>query len=94
MWAWPCSPPRPDDVPGTPTKVPIHGVPKPILNAHRTQTMRVRQNALNTIIMVFTAHFFWTIPPYKTARAGMLIRPTSVAAVICQALSPGLSQVA
>ena len=73
---------------------PIHGDPKPILKAHRTQTMRVRQNALNTIIMVLTAHLRWTMPPYRTASAGMLIRPTSVAAVICQALSPELSQLA
>src|ERR1700722_1099663 len=41
----------------------------------------------------FIAHFFCTRPPYSTARAGMDISPTSVAAVICQALSPELSQV-
>jgi hypothetical protein len=56
--------------------------------------MSVRQNALNTIIMVLTAHLRWTSPPYRTASAGMLIRPTSVAAVICQALSPEESQLA
>jgi hypothetical protein len=38
------------------------------------------------------AHFFWTRPPYSTARAGIDISPTSVAAVICQELSPALSQ--
>ena len=42
--------------PGLPRKVEIHGSPKPILNAQSTQTIRVRQNALNTIIMEFTAH--------------------------------------
>src|SRR5215467_4389884 len=52
----------------------------------------VRQNALNTIIIVLMAHFRCTIPPYRTASAGMLIKPTSVAAVSCQALSPELSQ--
>ena len=70
----------------------INGVPKPILNAHSTHTIKVSANAANTIIMVFTAHLRWTMPPYKTASAGMLIKPTSVAAVICQALSPELSQ--
>ena len=50
--------------------------------------------ALNTIIMVFTAHLRCTMPAYRTARPGMLIRPTSVAAVSCQALSPELSQCA
>jgi hypothetical protein len=68
----------------------ISGVPKPILKAHRTQTMRVRQNVANTINTVFMAHFFCTRPPYRTARAGIDIRPTSVAAVICQELSPAL----
>src|SRR5215469_2089505 len=43
--------------------------------------------------MVFIAHFFCTRPPYSTARAGMDMSPTSVAAVICQALSPEPSQV-
>ena len=54
--------------------------------------MSVRQNVQNTIMMVFIAHFFWTRPPYSTARAGMDISPTSVAAVICQELSPAFSQ--
>ena len=75
-------------------KVCIHGWPKPILKAHSTQTIRVRPKAANTIIMVFTAHLRCTIPPYKTASAGMLISPTSVAAVICQALSPELRKLA
>src|SRR3974377_2580381 len=55
--------------------------------------MSVRQKAQNTIIMKFIAHFFCTRPPYSPARAGMDISPTSVAAVICQALSPDPSQV-
>ncbi len=53
--------------------------------------MRTRQNVVNTISMVFTAHFRCTRPPYNTAMAGMLMRPTRVAAVNCHALSPGLS---
>src|SRR5580658_3376336 len=94
MLACACSPAAPTIVDGLPTNVEIHGEPKPILNAQSTQTISVRQNALNTIIMVLTAHLRCTIPPYKTARAGMLIKPTSVAAVSCQALSPELSQLA
>jgi hypothetical protein len=39
-----------------------------------------------------TAHFLGTIDAYKTARPGRLIRPTNVAAVSCQVLSPVLSQ--
>src|ERR1700753_406597 len=55
--------------------------------------MRTRQKVTKTMSVVFIAHFFCTRPPYSTARAGMDISPTSVAAVICQALSPELSQV-
>src|SRR5487761_3261 len=55
--------------------------------------MRVRQKVTKTMRTVFMAHFFCTRPPYSTARAGMDISPTSVAAVICQALSPDPSQV-
>jgi hypothetical protein len=36
----------------------------------------------------FTAHFFFTTPPYRTTRPGKLCSPTSVAAVSCHALSP------
>src|SRR5689334_8099029 len=68
------------------------GVPKPSLKPQSTQTIRTRPKVVNTIITVFIAHFFWTRPPYRTARAGMDISPTSVAAVICQELSPALSQ--
>ena len=63
MLACDCSPVELMTESGRPTKVEIHGVPKPILKAQSTQTMRVRQNALNTIIMVLTAHLRWTIPP-------------------------------
>src|SRR5215469_13921979 len=94
MLAWACSPAAPATVPGLPMNVEIQGAPKPILNAHSTHTIKVSANALNTIKMVFTAHFRCTMPPYRTARAGILMRPTSVAAVICQALSPELSQLA
>src|ERR1700722_7642877 len=55
--------------------------------------MRTRQKVTNTMSVVFMAHFFCTRPPYSTARAGIDISPTSVAAVICQALSPDPSQV-
>src|SRR5271156_2319671 len=34
------------------------------------------------------AHFFLTMPPYRTVSPGMLCRPTKVAAASCQALSP------
>ncbi len=92
MLARACSAAWPITAAGLPMKVDIHGSPKPILNAQSTQTIKVRQNALNTIIMAFTAHLRCTSPAYRTARAGMLIRPTSVAAVSCQALSPAFSQ--
>ncbi len=63
MLACACSPPEPTTVSGLPTKDEIHGVPKPILNAHSTHTMSVRQNAVKTISIVLTAHLRWTIPP-------------------------------
>src|SRR6516225_8518855 len=34
------------------------------------------------------AHFFLTMPPYRTVNPGTLCRPTKVAAANCQALSP------
>ncbi len=92
MFAWPSSAAAPSTVRGSPTNVLINGVPKPILKAHRTQVIRVNAKVANTMITVFMAHFFCTRPPYNTARAGMDISPTSVAAVICQELSPELSQ--
>ncbi len=63
MFACACSAEALSTVPGLPTKVPIHGDPNPMRKAHRTQTMRTRQNVLNTISMVFTAHFRCTRPP-------------------------------
>ena len=90
MFAWPCSAAWPSTLRGSPTKVLISGVPKPILKAQSTQVISTRQNVVNTMSTVFMAHFFCTRPPYRTARAGMDISPTSVAAVICQELSPGL----
>src|ERR1035438_10581032 len=97
MRAWLCSPEAPTTVCGLPRRgklPPIHGWPKPILKAHRTHTMRGRENVLHTISTVLTAHLCCTRPPYTTARAGMLMRPTRVAAVICHALSPDDSQLA
>ena len=67
-------------------------VPKPILNAHRHQTTSVTQNATKVSIMLFTDQRFCITPPYSTASPGRLISPTKVAAVICHALSPALSQ--
>src|SRR5215831_1161668 len=90
MLACPCKAACPSTVLGSPRNVLISGVPKPSLKPHSTQTIRTRQKVVNTIITVFIAHFLWTRPPYSTARAGIDISPTSVAAVICQALSPEL----
>ncbi len=92
MLACPCSAACPRIVLGSPMKVWSNGVPKPSLNAQRTQVIKTRQKVVNTIITVLIAHFFWTRPPYSTARAGMDINPTNVAAVICQELSPAFSQ--
>ena len=92
MLAWPCKALCPSTVRGSPRNVLTSGVPKPSLKPHSTQVIRTRQKVVNTIITVLIAHFFWTRPPYRTARAGIDISPTSVAAVICQELSPALSQ--
>src|SRR6185369_4908835 len=66
------------------------GLPKDILNPYRTQTISTRANATKVIIIEFTDQRFCITPPYSTASPGTLISPTSVAAVSCQALSPGL----
>ena len=63
MFACPCSAVWPSTVRGSPTNVLISGVPKPILKAHRTQVIRVRQKVANTMSTVFMAHFFCTRPP-------------------------------
>src|SRR5690349_3944214 len=92
MFACPCKALCPSTVLGSPMNVLTSGVPKPSLKPQSTQTIRTSPKVVNTISTVFIAHFFWTRPPYRTARAGIDISPTSVAAVICQELSPALSQ--
>ena len=67
------------------------GAPKPILKAHSTQATSTSAKATKVSIMLFTDQRFCITPPYRIARPGMLISPTSVAAVICHALSPGFS---
>src|SRR2546426_10936933 len=62
-------------------------------NAQSTQAISTSPNAEKVSIMLFTDQRFCITPPYSTTRPGTLISPTNVAAVICQALSPGLSQV-
>ena len=68
------------------------GLPKAILNPKRTQTISTSANATNAIIIEFTDQRFCMTPPYSTTRPGTLIRPTRVAAVSCQALSPGFTK--
>src|SRR4029077_19725840 len=72
-------------------KIPI-GCPKAILKPHSTQIISTTANATNDSIIEFTDQRFCMTPPYSTTRPGTLISPTRVAAVICQALSPGFSQ--
>src|SRR5580700_4865453 len=84
--------PRKPLVPNSPEPLCAIEWPKPILNAHRHQTISVTQNATNVSIMLFTDQRFCMTPPYRTANPGRLISPTNVAAVICHALSPALSQ--
>ena len=57
-----------------------------------TQPIRTRPKAANASIMLFTDQRFCITPPYRITSPGTLIRPTNVAAVSCQALSPGFSQ--
>jgi hypothetical protein len=40
----------------------------------------------------FTAHFFFTMLPYRITSPGMLWIPTRVAATICHVLSPLFNQ--
>src|SRR3984957_18527689 len=98
MIACPSSAPALTTVPDLPQKVskkplpgPI-GLPKPILNAHRTQATNTSENATNVSIMLFTDQRFCMTPPYRIASPGRLMSPTNVAAVICHALSPAFSQ--
>src|SRR5947209_11936877 len=97
MFAWPCRDLCPSTVAGLPKNVekkpwpwPI-GVPKPMWKAHRTQTTSTTAKAANVNIMLLIDQRFCMTPPYRTTSPGTLIKPTSVAAVICQALSPELS---
>src|SRR5262245_20780529 len=83
--------PRKPCVPKSPEPLCATAWPKPILNAHRHQAISVRQEATNVSIMLLTDQRFCITPPYITARPGTVISPTSVAAVICHALSPGFS---
>src|SRR5579875_1297133 len=69
-----------------------HGWPKPILNAYRTQITSTMANVRNVSIIELMLQRFCMTPPYRTTRPGTLIRPTSVAAVICQAVSPWFNQ--
>src|SRR5205085_1419534 len=71
---------------------PCQGVPNPMLKPHNTQTTSTTENATNVSIMLLIDQRFCITPPYSTARPGTLIKPTSVAAVICQEVSPGFSQ--
>jgi hypothetical protein len=86
-----CSWVAPVDNPGRPSTWPIQGFPNPMLNAHNTQTTSTSENALKAMSIVLTPHFFCTRPPYNTAMPGKLIKPTRVAAVSCQALSPAFN---
>src|SRR3979411_2927362 len=68
------------------------GWPKAILKAHSTQTISTTANAAKVSIMLLIDQRFCITPPYSTTSPGTLISPTSVAAVICQVVSPLLSQ--
>src|ERR1700727_328966 len=69
-----------------------HGLPKPNLNAYRTQMMMTTAKVTNVSIMLLIDQRFCITPPYSTTRPGTLINPTNVAAVNCQAVSPVSSQ--
>src|SRR5512133_40525 len=68
------------------------GLPKAILYPNSTQQISTRANATKAIIIEFTDHRFCITPPYSTTSPGTLISPTSVAAVSCQAVSPGFKK--
>jgi hypothetical protein len=79
IWAFPCSCACPITAPGLPTNwkgsfcrpsglLPSlnglnHGLPKPILKPHSTQTTRTSEKPEKAMSMVFTAHLRWTSPP-------------------------------
>src|SRR5438105_6666539 len=101
MLAWCWSSVCPSTGPGLPMKFPknpecespCQGVPKPILKPHMTHTNSTIEKVAKHSIMLLIDQRFCITPPYRTARPGMLIKPTRVAAVICQEVSPELSQV-
>ena len=84
--------PRNPLVPKMPEPLFAIGLPKPILNAHRTQTISVTLNATNASIMLFTDQRFLHHTAVQDGQAGEAHQPHDVAAVICHALSPALSQ--
>src|SRR5579884_905469 len=100
MLAWCCSSVCESTGPGFPMKfpkkpwcaMPWNGEPNPILNADTTHTTRTTEKVANASIMLLIDQRFCITPPYRTARPGTLIKPTSVAAVSCQEVSPELSQ--
>src|SRR5438270_13378754 len=71
---------------------PWNGEPKPMLNPHSTHTTSTIENVAKVSIMLLIDQRFCITPPYRTARPGTLMSPTSVAAVSCQEVSPELSQ--
>src|SRR5579875_3266294 len=54
--------------------------------------MSTAEKPLKHMNMVLTTHFLGTRPPKRQARPGRLMRPTNVAAVSCQELSPVFNQ--
>src|SRR5690348_9422373 len=67
-------------------------LPKLMLYPHSVQMSNVMAKAYRTISAELRAHFRFINPAYRIARPGTLWRPTSVAAVSCQAVSPEFSQ--
>src|SRR5262249_40579522 len=78
----------PQKLPKKPLSARCIGSPHPILKAKRHQRTTTIAKPTNDIIIVYTDPGFCITPPYKAIRPGMLIRPTNVAAVNCQALLP------
>src|SRR3974390_72278 len=54
--------------------------------------MSTSEKPANIMARTLTDHFLGTMEAESTARAGKLIKPTKVAATICQVLSPGFNQ--
>ena len=68
------------------------GWPNAIWKPNSSQTISTTANPVKAIIIELTDQRFCMTPPYSTTSPGTLIRPTRVAAVSCQAASPGFSQ--